>query len=93
MTEADTLNNVLNSVISASPLLVTLAPFGAALKVWITKDMITKDDCENYIDRLRRDIMKELDEDRTYLQTLDKRTQDTAKEVSEIRGELKAFGK
>jgi len=88
MSDAETLNNVIASVISASPLLLSLAPFAAALKVWITKDLVTKQDCENYIDRLRKDLTRELEEKESYIQAVDKKANQNGKDIAEIRGRM-----
>ena len=78
----------MDTMLNASPLLVALAPYGAALKLWINKENITKQDCENYIDRLRRDLEKQIEDKESYIQAVDKKANENGKEISNIQGKL-----
>jgi len=85
-----TIEQLFQNLLGASPLLAALAPFWFILKKNITDNLVSKDELENIIDRLRRDLDKEQADDKNYLHTLDKRTQDNAKLISEIKGRLEA---
>ena len=88
--EVDTINNVINSVISASPLLIALAPFAGWLKFWINKNNVSKEELENIIDRFRRDINKELDEKEHYIQLVDKKAQQNGKDIARLEGKVES---
>ena len=83
-----TIEQLLQNLLSASPLLMALAPFWYILKKNITEDLVSKDELENIIDRFRHDMEKGQIDDKEYLKTLDKRTQDNGKLISEIKGRL-----
>ena len=79
---------LLTNLVGASPLLMTLAPFYYVLKGQITKGMVSSDDLEKTLTAFKLDIEKDQRDDKNYLHTLDKRTQENAKDIAEIRGRL-----
>ena len=81
-------SEALNSLIASSPLLMSLAPFYFLLKGQITKDVVSKDELEKILSAFKVDVEKAQADDKQYLHTLDKRSQENAKGIERILGKL-----
>ena len=85
-----TIEQLFQNLLGASPLLAALAPFWFMLKSNITKDLVSKDELEKIIHAFKMDVERDQKDDKEYLKTLDKRTQENAKSVEGIKGRLEA---
>ena len=81
---------LLSTLVGASPLLMSLAPFYFLLKSNITKGMVSNDELEKIILSLKHDFERELGEKEIYIQAVDKKCQDNSKSIARVEGRLES---